>query len=546
MKGRNKKMGKLGFIIPLEAAIYGLIWYIAQPAINFESFGFWMMIIIALAFVAIAALSVIDDAMSDAPTVIASIAGIGAGGMLVIAFLIWFFTTPMFMGPQYADLYGDNFISKNEMSNYSATLENIPLTDKETANKLILRKMGSLKGDLVSQFNAGEPYQSTYNGESYRVAPLIYAGFFQWNNNKANGIPAYVETNMETEETEIEYLERGMKYSPAEMFGRDLKRYLRSQYPSAIFAGFTFELDEEGTTYWIAPVIKHKIGLFNGRDVKAVIVVNAVTGDHEWYDIGEVPEWVDNVYPTDILIEQYDYYGKYQEGFWNSLFAKKNAVETTDGYNYIPDEHDVYIYTGVTSLVMDESNVGFVLMNKRTKEAVYYEYAGAEEYSAMSSAEGLVQQFGYTATFPLLVNVDGEPTYYLALKDAGGLVKSYALVNVKEYQKAVYGTTLKEALNKYLILIGKESQVETPDENENIVDEYPTATYDTEVTGVVKEIRTGDINGTTYFYIFIEDTASCYRISLAESEGVIFLNIGDEVTLSIVSSNDSIIRAKIK
>ena len=539
-------MGKLGFIIPLEAAIYGLIWYIAQPAINFESFGFWMMIIIALAFVAIAALSVIDDAMSDAPTVIASIAGIGAGGMLVIAFLIWFFTTPMFMGPQYADLYGDKYISENEMGSYSATLDNIPLTDKETANKLILRKMGSLKGDLVSQFNAGEPYQTTYNGESYRVAPLVYAGFFQWNNNKSNGIPAYVTTNMETEETEIEYLERGMKYSPSEMFSRDLKRYLRSQYPSAIFANFTFELDEEGTTYWIAPVIEHKIGLFNGRDIKAVIVLNAVTGDHEWYDIGEIPEWIDNVYPTDILIEQYDYYGKYQEGFWNSLFAKKNAVETTDGYNYIPDEHDVYIYTGVTSLVMDESNVGFVLMNKRTKEAVYYEYAGAEEYSAMSSAEGLVQQFGYTATFPLLVNVDGEPTYYLALKDAGGLVKSYALVNVKEYQKAVYGTTMNEALNKYLALIGKESQVETPDNSGNIADNHPNIEYTDEVKGTIKDIRMGDINGTTYFYVSLIDGQNYYKISLAESEGIILLNVGDEVTLVTVGDDTEIIQAKIK
>ena len=539
-------MGKLGFIIPLEAAIYGLIWYIAQPAINFESFGFWMMIIIALAFVAIAALSVINDAMSDAPTVIASIAGIGAGGMLVIAFLIWFFTTPMFMGPQYADLYGDKYISENEMGSYSATLDNIPLTDKETANKLILRKMGSLKGDLVSQFNAGEPYQTTYNSESYRVAPLVYAGFFQWNNNKSNGIPAYVTTNMETEETEIEYLERGMKYSPSEMFSRDLKRYLRSQYPSAIFANFTFELDEEGTTYWIAPVIEHKIGLFNGRDIKAVIVLNAVTGDHEWYDIGEIPEWIDNVYPTDILIEQYDYYGKYQEGFWNSLFAKKNAVETTDGYNYIPDEHDVYIYTGVTSLVMDESNVGFVLMNKRTKEAVYYEYAGAEEYSAMSSAEGLVQQFGYTATFPLLVNVDGEPTYYLALKDAGGLVKSYALVNVKEYQKAVYGTTMNEALNKYLTLIGKESQVETPDNSGNIADNHPNIEYTDEVKGTIKDIRMGDINGTTYFYVSLIDGQNYYKISLAESEGIILLNVGDEVTLVTVGDDTEIIQAKIK
>lgn len=541
-------MGKLGIIIPIEAIIYGVIWYFAQPAISLESLGFCGMIILALIFIWIAALSVIDDCMGDGASIISWIAGGGVGVVIALILAMLLFTSPLFMAKSYAQLYEDSLIVEKEMSEYKATLDNIPLTDKDTANKLIMRKMGSLKGDLVSQFNSGNPYQITYNGESYRVAPLVYAGFFQWKNNSTNGIPAYVKTNMETEETEIEYLERGMKYSPSEMFGRDLKRYLRSNYPSAIFDEFSFELDEEGNPYWIAPVVEHKIGLFAGRDIKGVIVVNAINGDHEYYDVDDTPEWVDNVYPTDILVEQYDYYGKYQDGFLNSVFAKKNATETTDGYNYIPDDHDVNIYTGVTSLVMDESNVGFVLMNKRTKEATYYEYAGAEEYSAMSSAEGLVQQYGYTATFPLLVNLEEEPTYYMALKDAGGLVKGYALVNVQEYQKAVYADTLKEAISKYLSVIGKNSNIETPENDGNIADNpvLPKNEYTKEITGIVKDIRMGDINGTTYFYVALVDGYSYYKISLAESEGIILLNVGDEITLLTIERDGKIINAKIK
>lgn len=535
-------MAKLGFIIPIEGAIYALIWYLAQPALNLQSIGFWAMIVLALIFVAIAAVSVMDDCMGDGGAITASVAGIGAGAIVVILLLIAMFTSPFFAARQYARIYDDDLIVKREMSEYTATLDNIPLTDKTTANNLIIRKMGSLKGDMVSQFEAPTSYQITLNGSSVRVAPLVYAGFFQWSNNKNTGIPAYITANMETEETEIIYLEKGMKYSPSEMFGRDLKRYLRSNYPSAIFDDFSFELDEEGTPYWIAPVVDYKVGPFLGKDIKAVVVVNAVNGNHDYYDVDDVPSWVDNVYPTDVLVAQYDWYGAYQDGFGNYLFAKKNAVITTDGYNYIPSKDDVYIYTGVTSLVADESNVGFVVMNKRTKEVVYYEYPGAEEYSAMSSAEGYVQQFGYTATFPLLVNVEGVPTYYCALKDAAGLVKSYALINVKEYQKGVCGTTLAETLDNYLVMLGKKDASDT---NAPPIVETPTD-YSNEVTGEIEDIRTGDIDGNTYFYIKLVGNNTYYKVSLRNSEKVILLNKGDSVTIAVEDSTSSIVNAKVK
>ena len=228
-----------------------------------------------------------------------------------------------------------------------------------------------------------------------------------------------------------------MKYSPSEYFSRDLLRHIRKDFPSSILGDSVFEIDEDGMPYWITPVIDHTIGLFSGDTVKGVVVTNAISGENEYYKVDNVPEWIDNVYPTDMLISQYDSYGKYQDGFWNSVFAKKNAVATTEGYNYIPDGMDVNIYTGVTSLVTDESNVGFVLINKRTKHTYYYEYPGAEEFSAMASSEGAEQDKKYKATFPLLINLNNKPTYLISLKDNAGLVKMYAFVDVVDYQKVV-------------------------------------------------------------------------------------------------------------
>ena len=527
-----------GITLGIEAIIYALAWYLFQPAVNLESAGFWGMVIFGLALIMFAAIFSAESV--DFCEKIAAISGVLAGIALVLLILIALFNTALFRANSYAKLYGKENIETVDISEYFARLDNIPLTDSDTANKLAIRKMGSLKGDMVSQFEAADSYVSTYNGVSYRIAPLKYAGFSQWLSNKESGIPAYITVNMTTQETEIVYLEKEMKYSPSEYFSRDLLRHIRKDFPSSILGDSVFEIDEDGMPYWITPVIDHTIGLFSGDTVKGVVVTNAISGENEYYKVDNVPEWIDNVYPTDMLISQYDSYGKYQDGFWNSVFAKKNAVATTEGYNYIPDSMDVNIYTGVTSLVTDESNVGFVLINKRTKQTYYYEYPGAEEFSAMSSAEGLVQQYGYTATFPLLVNVENEPTYYLALKDAGGLVKAYALINVRDYQNAVSASTLEETVDKYLVMMGKKSSTSTIPSHEET-----EKSFTVEVNGIIESIKTGDIDGNTYFYVKLSDSDVRYRIALKDSESIMLLDVGSSISLIAENSSEKIISAKI-
>ena len=168
--------------------------------------------------------------------------------------------------------------------------------------------------------------------------------------------------------------------------------------------------------YWIVSCITYRIGVWSGADVEGAILVNAVTGEHQYYPVEEVPSWVDRVYHADLIIEQLNLNGKYQNGFWNAYFGQRGVLMTTDGYNYIAVGDDVYLYTGMTSVAADQSNVGFVLVNMRTKETKFYTVPGATEKSAQRSAQGQVQDQGYTATFPLLLNVNDRPTYFMSLK----------------------------------------------------------------------------------------------------------------------------------
>lgn len=397
----------------------------------------------------------------------------------------------------------------------------IPMLDKESAERLGDRKMGELS-DVVSQFEVTDAYtQINYKNRPVRVTYLEYGDTVKWLMNRKSGLPAYVIIDMATQEASVVRLEDGMKYSPSEHFGRNLKRHIRFNYPTYMFSEPIFEIDEQGRPYWICPRMVKTIGLFGGTDVKGAVLVDAITGESRYCETP--PTWVDAVYPANLLMQQYDYYGAYINGYINSVFGQKNVTKTTSGYNYIALNDDVYVYTGVTSVTGDSSNLGFILCNQRTKETKYYAAPGATEQSARSSAEGVVQNLKYKSTFPILLNVASQPTYFMSLKDDANLVKMYAMVNVGQYQIVSTGATVEECRKKYISLLG----------NANVSNDSSEKEY----SGTITDIRSAVKDGNTYYYIKL-DTSECYfRISAAAEETAVILNTGDYIT--IISSDIS-------
>ena len=400
------------------------------------------------------------------------------------------------------------------------SFDQIPMLDRDSAEKLGDRKLGEL-ADMVSQFEVADNYtQINYKGRPVRVTPLRYGDIFKWLNNRSAGLPAYLIIDMVTQEVDVVRLPEGMHYTTAEHFSRNLYRHLRFQYPTYIFNEPTFEIDEEGTPYWVCPRIVKRIGLFGGTDIQGAVLVNAITGESQYYT--DIPTWVDGVYSAEIIMDQYDYYGTYQGGFINSLFGQKNVTVTTEGYNYIAANDDVY--TGVTSAGSDESNIGFILTNQRTKQTTFYSIAGAEEFSAMNSAEGVVQHLNYSATFPLLLNISNQPTYFMALKDYAGLVKMYAMVNVQQYQIVATGASVEECQSNYYKLL-RQNKLDTG--------EAPILPADEDtVTGIVTALRSAVIDGTTMYYVTLDAGNTVYCISAGEVEKVILLNVGDRITIT--------------
>lgn len=528
-------MGILRRIINiLITLVIGVVaFYITLPAINLNNIGFYIYVFFLL--IVYGSLDLLNNEKvslirkgKETDLGILGYIMFFIGGVVGLILVINIICSPIFSAKSYQQrievFEGGDFNKDIAEVNFNQ----LPLLDRDSSMVLGDRVMGQMS-ELVSQFRVGSNYtQINYNDSIMRVTPLEYADTVKWFTNRKDGIPGYITVNSVNGETNLVRLEKGMKYSLSAHFNENLKRKLRFMYPTANFGNISFEIDNEGKPYYIIPTLGYTaVGL--KAKVNGIIIFDPVSGEGKKYKMEDVPTWVDIAYSASLIIEQVDDWGIYKNGFLNSIFGQKNAVNTTDGYNYLAMNDDIYMYTGITSVVSDESNLGFILTNMRTGETNYYGVSGAEEYSAMSSAEGQVQDMGYKSTFPLLINLKGNPTYLVSLKDSSGLVKMYGFIDVKDYQKVVVTDASKgivAAKDNYLATIKKDV-----DENSLVQKEIK-----------ISSIETAIINGYTNYYVSTSDHR--YKINIQLSDSLPYLSVGDTLKIGYYESDDKVIEVE--
>ncbi len=561
--GNGKGSGKNAYLVPKKAGLKMLIsiigtiiggaitYYFMLPPLNFKSTDTYMFlatvigIFVALLFVTSSA----HIRPEYAPYVKKkSIVPVILVGILAVIVGIGFVVSSVFFR---AKTYS-NIIDVDENKSFAsdiaeADFSNVPVLDNDSAKALANRTLGDLAAiGKVSQFEISTAFtQINYKNNPVKLTTLAYGDVFKWLKNTKSGLPGYVVVNMVTQKAELVTLPEGeyIKYATTEHFGKYLMRHVRFSYPTHIFDTPRFEIDESGRPYWLCTVLDKTIGLFGGTDVKGVVIVDAITGEMQEYTVDEVRtskelQWIDGIYSDALLVEQFNYYGRYKNGFINSVLGQEGVKVATEGTNYIAKDDDVYAYTGVTSAGNDQAIIGFVLMNMRTKEANFYEVSGAKEKSAQSSAQGEVQDYKYQATFPILLNISGEPTYFMSLKDSDNLVKRYAMVNVENYQVVSTGATIAECTKDYVETL-KMNNIKIDVD----IDEIENATNNTDEpekeevpvlvqTGVIDDIRTAVIDGNSVYFISLEKDEAYFTIKASDEQSVVILNVGDTVRIS--------------
>lgn len=458
----------------------------------------------------------------------------------------------IFNSKRYASIISVEKVDSTSLILSEEDAESIALMDTASAKQLGDREIGAIEN--FSAFNVSNDYvQLNVNGDAVKVAPLEYAGFFKWMKNKDKGVAGYVSVSPTTMTADYVELEEGMQYVRSAYFSKDLNRHIHYQYPTLMYGNTHFEIDEDGKPFYVSSVYSKTIGLFGGEVVTGCIVTDPVSGESQYYDLADTPQWVDNVVHGDLICSLYNVAYKNVNGFWNgtSFGANTGCMQTTTvnyvsaaeesdeeeedeieagtDFGYIAKDGDIYIYTGVTSMAADSSNLGFIMVNERTGEYKYFPVSGANEQSAMNAAEGEVQQYSYQASFPTLINVDDELTYIGVLKDNSGLVKMYYMVNVKDYGKVAVATTREECVQNYAkrvglslndaLLDGMDIEEETIEEDE--ITEEP-------VTFTISVIQYVDIDGNTYVYLGTSEQ-KVYKALFADNEELLFAEVGDTV-----------------
>lgn len=433
--------------------------------------------------------------------------------------LLSFFNTRVFRAKSYANVIKvKNADFKKDFP--ETNISTLALLDRESAEKIGDTYLGTI--DKVSQFGISDDYrQITIGKQPYRVSPLQYKSFWKWLTNRTEGINYYVKVNQTTGKAELEKLQKPMKYSDSEFMFRDTMRHLRFLHPFTIFADPSFEVDDQGNPYYVATTYKPKFGL-SSPDPTGVILLDAVTGKTKHYKLGHIPEWVDRVYSAENVIQRVDDHYTYHNGYWNTVFSQAGVKNTTDSYNYITIGSDIYLYTGLTSATADSSNLGFILVNMRTREITNYKLASATETSAMKSAEGEVQEKNYTATAPTLVKLNNKAFYLVSLKDEASLVKSYALVDAEDYQQVTVNNDIETLISQF-----------TDRDTSGLTTLSPSNKKVEKVSGTIEQVASQTISGTTIYYIMTEGKVYKIRASRETSDYLPFVKAGDQFTAEL-------------
>lgn len=560
----------------------GIVYYMMLPALNFKDVNMYIFIMVLIVlFMVFFALACKANKKIERREYIkkkSKVPVIIVAALVVVMAIGWLCGATIFRASSYNKLMP---VTTSEFSTdfEKLSVDSVPRVDESRALTLADQQLGSLSEYKSQYVVSNTTTMINYNNRPVRVAYLEYADVFKWFNNTKEGVPAYMIIDLISQKVTVvncvEQFGSCIQYSPTELFNEKLIRHIRFQYPTELLDTPNFEISDDGHPYWITPVLDKTIGLFGGTDVNGAIITDALSGESVYYDIEQVRsdeslQWIDVVYSANLLVQQYDYYGKFQNGFWNSIIFQNDVSQASQGNGYIAMDDDVWIYTGVTSSESDASNFGFILSNQRTKETRYYENGGAIETAAQQSAEDAVQNYQYAATFPILLDIEGQPTYFMSLYGSSNTVKGYALVNLAD--KTIVGTgivdemksdakALNAAVENYIQalkdknIIGTDINVdeylvdetdedaggtaqETPAENGNTAAPSAPAADGSQVTGEVTSILTSVNNGNTYYYLQINGTY--YYISVADCMDVLLVQTGDTVTVTVGSETDGV------
>lgn len=527
---KNFKSYAISFII---TAVYA---FVKLPVLRVDFTSLYY--VLAMFFVIAGILNMVFDREEQRFTITNKTNFKIAIGILAIAVVLpTLASTPIIRAKAYRNLLGTVKESEFTKDVSPVNVNEIRIVDEEMAMKLGDKKLGEVPA-IGSVSKLGKFHIQKVGEKLYWVAPLVHRDFIKWVTNMS-GTNGYVMVSA-NDPQDVKLVQKAngedvkIVYQPDAYILQDLHRHVYiNGGMSKGMADYTLEIDDNGKPYWVVSLYEHKVG-FGGANVNGTAIVDAKTGETKFYSIKDTPEWVDRIQPEDFVIDQINSWGIYVNGFINSIISEKGVLKATEGTSLVYGDDDrSYWYTGITSAGGDESTIGFMLVDSRTKEAKLYKQPGATEMAAMKSAEGSVQEKNYEATFPVMYNILGQPTYVSSLKDKAGLVKRVVFVSVEDYNIVGVGRDKAEAMKNYKDALesgGSSLEIDESDE------------FDKELEGTVKRIAADTKNGNTVYYLTLDtDEGNIFYATSKISKELPLTKEGDKIKITFSKDEKDVI-----
>ena len=527
---KNFKSYAISFII---TAVYA---FVKLPVLRVDFTSLYY--VLAMFFVIAGILNMVFDREEQRFTITNKTNFKIAIGILAIAVVLpTLASTPIIRAKAYRNLLGTVKESEFTKDVSPVNVNEIRIVDEEMAMKLGDKKLGEVPA-IGSVSKLGKFHIQKVGEKLYWVAPLVHRDFIKWVTNMS-GTNGYVMVSA-NDPQDVKLVQKAngedvkIVYQPDAYILQDLHRHVYiNGGMSKGMADYTLEIDDNGKPYWVVSLYEHKVG-FGGANVNGTAIVDAKTGETKFYSIKDTPEWVDRIQPESFVVDQINSWGVYVNGFINSVISEKGVLKATEGTSLVyGEDNKSYWYTGITSAGGDESTIGFMLVDSRTKEAKLYKQPGATEMAAMKSAEGSVQEKNYEATFPVMYNILGQPTYVSSLKDKAGLVKRVVFVSVEDYNIVGVGRDKAEAMKNY------KDALESGGSSLEI---YESDEFDKELEGTVKRIAADTKNGNTVYYLTLDtDEGNIFYATSKISKELPLTKEGDKIKITFSKDEKDVI-----
>ena len=117
----------------------------------------------------------------------------------------------------------------------------------------------------------------------------------------------------------------------------------------------------------------------------------------------------------------------------------------------------------------------------------------------------------------------------MALKDAAGLVKKFAMVDIQRYQNVAVGDTVADTQNAYETLLATNGVLT----NETDLSDVK------QVSGTIEKIAQGVVNGNSHFYVKLQKDKKLYDFALPGLLNIVLYSPGDKITFTYLESDDT-------